>query len=71
MENDVKYGSTVAVALMDQPNVTEDPPVELGFKKYEPRAVEFGNTDYPLNLYGFENKYMKFPEIGEMVRAGE
>lgn len=37
-------------------------------KKIEKRSVSWGSTHYPVNLYGDENHYKPFPEIGDYIR---
>jgi len=70
-----KYGIELNMALMTQPAVAEDAILisedvldRLSFNVYERRTVEFGKSNYPLNLYGDMEKYKPFPEIGEYVR---
>lgn len=36
--------------------------------KFERRTVSWGTTHYPINLYGDENNYKPFPDIGDYVR---
>jgi hypothetical protein len=70
-----KYGRECNVAYMSHPATSEDGIMisaevlkEFGFKKYETRVVEFGSKAYPLNLYGDEDNFKAFPDIGEFVR---
>lgn len=36
--------------------------------KFERRTVSWGTTHYPKNLYGDENNYKPFPDIGDYIR---
>lgn len=40
----------------------------LSHKRYEVRSMEWGENTFPLNLYGDEDVYKIFPDIGERVR---
>ena len=40
----------------------------LGIHTYENRVVEWGDKKFALNLYGDENNYKPFPDIGERIR---
>lgn len=40
----------------------------LGFHTYENRVVEWGQKKFALNLYGDENNYKPFPDIGDRIR---
>ena len=37
-------------------------------KTYEKLTVNFGETTFPLNMYGVGDEYKSFPGVGEMVR---
>ncbi len=70
-----KFGIELNVALMSHPAVAEDGILisedvleKLAFTKYETKTVEFGENTFPLNLYGDDNLYKAFPDIGEKVR---
>ncbi len=70
-----KFGIELNVALMSHPAVAEDGILisedvleRLAFTKYEKKTVEFGESTFPLNLYGDDNNYKPFPDIGEKVR---
>ena len=70
-----KYGAECNIAFMSHPAVSEDSILickdvlpRFAFKTYEPRTVEFGNHYFPLNLYGDENNYKPFPDIGDVIR---
>lgn len=69
------YGINLNVMFASFPEVAEDgvllseEVVEwLKIRKYEKRTVSFGSTHFPVNLYGDENNYKPFPEIGDYVR---
>lgn len=71
-----KYGLEVNMCLMSQPPTSEDGILvskrlldRLKFKIYEHRVVEFGASQYPLNLYGTVDNYKPFPDIGDKVRS--
>ena len=69
-------GLETSVAYLAVPGVIEDgfvvsesyclraSPLEIGSS-----IVEWGRRSYPLNLYGDENHYKPFPEIGDTIRA--
>lgn len=68
------FGVNVNTAMMTHPDVAEDGVIisESFSKKfrhhvYEKIVVNFGTESFPLNLYGDENNYKAFPEIGEKV----
>lgn len=72
--NSYKYGINANVALMTLPETAEDGVViskslseKLSYKVFETRVVEFGSETFPLNIYGDENTYKAFPEIGELI----
>lgn len=69
------YGVSLNMAFMSIPSVSEDAVTisrdvldKFKFRIYETRVVEFGSSDFPLNLYGKLEKYQPFPEIGEYIR---
>lgn len=71
-----RYGRQVNVALMTIPGVAEDGIVisedmldHFSIKTYEHRIVEFGGKRFPRNLYGTEENYKPFPDIGERIRG--
>ncbi len=74
-EGDYKYGVQANVAFMSHPACAEDGVAvsdtflqRLGFKTFENRVVEWGRKRYALNLYGDENHYKPFPDIGSVIR---
>jgi len=69
------YGKEVNVAFMTIPGVAEDGLVvcedileDFTIKTYEHRVVEFGGRRFPRNLYGNDDNYKPFPDIGEPIR---
>lgn len=69
------YGINLNVLFGSWPEVAEDGVVIsdeivpwLKIRKYEKRTVAYGSTHWPINLYGDENNYKPFPEIGDYVR---
>jgi DNA-directed RNA polymerase beta subunit len=74
-EGDWMFGREANIAFMSIPGVIEDGIVisesfakKLTTKGYETRSISFGKKYYPLNLYGDENNYKPFPDIGEYIR---
>ena len=69
------YGINLNTVFMSHPGVSEDGAVicrdvlpRLAFKKYERRTVEWGRKNFPINLYGDDEIYKPFPDIGEYIR---
>lgn len=69
------YGVECNVAFMTLPGVAEDGIWisrdvlhKFSFKTYETVVVEWGSDKFALNLYGDENVYKPFPDIGEKIR---
>lgn len=69
------YGTELMVAFMSHPSVAEDGMVisedaikKLTYTKIETRVIEFGERNFPINLYGDDDEYKAFPDIGEYVR---
>lgn len=69
-----KFGVNANVALINIPEVTEDGVIiskrlqeKMAYDIFETRTVEFGSKSFPLNIYGDENNYKSFPEIGELI----
>lgn len=74
-EGGYKYGIQANCAYMTHPATSEDGILisrdflpKLGFNTYETRVVEWGSKKFALNLYGDENNYKPFPDIGERIR---
>lgn len=65
MAGEYGYGRELNVDLVGFPSSTEDGPLtQLSFKRYEPQAVEFGNREFPLNLFGEKDDYKPFDPTG-------
>lgn len=69
-----KFGVNGNLALINLPQTTEDGVVisksfaeKLSYSIFETRTIEFGANSFPLNLYGDENTYKPFPDIGELI----
>lgn len=69
-----KYGVNANVALINLPETTEDGIIisdrlqqKMAHDVFETRIVEFGKNSFPLNIYGDENNYKSFPEIGDLI----
>ena len=70
------YGIELNIAFMSHPCVSEDGIGisrdvldRLQYRVYEKRVVEWGKKDYPLNLYGDDDNYKPFPDIGEYINT--
>lgn len=70
-----KFGIEANIAFMSHPSVSEDGVMvsdeflkKLSFKTFETRVVEWGNKRFALNLYGDENNFKPFPDIGDRIR---
>ena len=68
------FGRDVNVASMTLPEVDEDGFIvsksfcdKFKFKIFDTRTIEVGESTYLLNMYGDENDYKPFPEIGDYV----
>lgn len=69
------YGLETQIAFMSIPQVIEDGFVvsrsyleRIAVQTVESRTSEWGKEYYPLNLYGDENHYKPFPDIGDTIR---
>ena len=69
------YGKMLNLGYMSHPNVGLDGYVisrdvlpYFKFRVYEKRVVEFGVTEFPLNIYGDAERYKPFPDIGDYVK---
>lgn len=70
-----RYGVMANVVMMTHPATSEDGILinedvlqKFAFRTYETRVVEFGSNSYPLNIYGDEENYKAYPDIGETIR---
>lgn len=68
------YAREVNVAYMSHPSVSDDGIGvcrdvldKYAFRTYERRVVEWGKDKFPLNLYGDDENFKIFPDIGEYV----
>ena len=75
-EGGYKYGVQANVAFVTMPATSEDGILicedflpRLGFRTYEQRVVDWGTKRFALNMYGDENNYQPFPDIGQRIRA--
>ena len=75
-EGGYKYGVQANIAYMTDPATSEDGVKvsdtfleKLKFRIYENRVVSWGKNKYALNLYGDENNYKPFPDLGETIRS--
>ena len=69
------YGIELNMALMSHPGASEDGIVmsesalkRMSFHMYETKVVEWGKNSFPINIYGDENNYKAFPDIGEYIK---
>lgn len=69
------YGTELNACFMSLPGIIEDGVIiaESVIKKltatgFEKRSGSYGRKRFPLNLYGDENHYKPFPDIGDRVR---
>ena len=67
-------GCNANLALIGLPETAEDGMIiseelaeKMSYDVYETKMISFGSDKFPLNLYGDENNYKPFPEIGELV----
>jgi hypothetical protein len=72
---DYKYGVECNVAYMSHPAVSEDGIMvsrqvlkKFAITTFERREAEWGSRWIPLNLYGDENNYKPFPDIGDVIK---
>lgn len=69
-----RYGLETEVAMMSVPQIIEDGVVisesyckRLVTTGLETQVVSWGKQKYPLNIYGDDQKYKPFPDIGDVV----
>lgn len=74
-DGDYMYGIEAQMALMSVPGTIEDGIiVSESFRKrmtttaFGSRIESWGKNRYPLNLYGDEQNYKPFPDIGQRIR---
>lgn len=70
-----KFGIETPMACMTIPSVIEDGAVvcrqwleKMKIKAYGTRTFSWGSKHVPLNLYGDDEHYKPFPDIGEKIR---
>lgn len=70
-----KYGINAKVAFMSIPEVIQDGIVisksfadKCSFKGYMTATLSFGQDTFPLNIYGDDNEYKIFPDVGDYVK---
>jgi hypothetical protein len=68
------FGINANIVLASIPEAAEDAVIiskstaeRMSYDIFETRIVEFGSDSFPLNLYGDEENYKPFPDIGEYV----
>lgn len=73
-DGNYNYGVQANVCLMTHPATSEDGIMvsrqfldKMKFRVYETRVVEWGSKDFALNLYGDENNFKAYPDIGEYI----
>ena len=69
-----KFGVNANTAMLTLPETVEDGFIisksfaeKLEYNIFERRSIEFGADAFPLNLYGDDENYKPFPDIGEYV----
>lgn len=69
-----RYGVNAKVAFMSIPEVIQDGIVisesfakKCSFKGYMTATLSFGQDCFPLNIYGDDNEYKIFPDVGDYV----
>lgn len=67
VELNVSY-LTMPFVSEDGIGVCEDVLPRMRFRTLKKRVVQFGHRFWPVNLYGDENVYKPFPDIGDRVR---
>lgn len=70
-----RYGAETNVAFMSVPGIIEDGIVvsesyldRIATTGFEKRTASWGKQFYPLNLYGDNETYKPFPDIGDRIR---
>lgn len=73
--NNYKFGRETKVVYMSVPGIIEDGYIvrrgllkELSFKSYGKVMFGWGKKTYPVNIYGDENTFKSFPDVGEVIR---
>lgn len=47
--------------------ISESLAKKFAYKTFETRTIEFGSNKFPLNIYGDDENYRGFPELGELI----
>lgn len=79
MENgDYRYGKILKTAIMSHPSVAEDGFMicedvlsDMTTSLFKKRDGEWGENELPLNLYGDDEHYQPFPNLGQLVREDD
>lgn len=73
-DGNYRYGLELNIGYVTHPGTSDDGIViskdvlpKLTTRTYERRVIEWGKNSYPLNLYGTDDNYKIFPEIGDYV----
>lgn len=71
---DYALGVNANMLLCSHPDIAEDSVIiseslakKMRYHVFEVKAIEFGSEYLPLNLYGDDENYKPFPEIGDMI----
>lgn len=71
-----RYGVMANVAMMTHPATSEDGILinedvlhKFAFRTYETRVVEYGTNSVPLNIYGDDENFKAYPDIGEYIHG--
>lgn len=74
-EGDYKYGVETQIAMMSYQPVIEDGIIaseeyleRLKTRGYGSRRLSWGKNYFPLNLYGDDQHYKPFPDVGDKIR---
>lgn len=74
-DKDYQFGVETSLVFMSVPGIIEDGVVasksfceKMKTRGYGSKTVEWGTEAYPLNLYGTDDDYKVFPDIGNPVR---
>jgi len=70
-----RFGVNLETAFLSVPGVTEDGIIisrsaqkKMCSKGFETRSANCGHRCYPVNLYGTDDHYQPFPDIGQKIR---
>lgn len=75
-DKDYQFGVETSMVFMSVPGIIEDGVVasksfceKMKTRGYGSKTIEWGTEAFPLNLYGTDDDYKVFPDIGNPVRA--